>query len=367
MASVGILSAFKIKGWNPATGWTGQDSSAIAYTSPWSTGAGLAPIIVSEGTILPGQGVTMADALSLPPVARAMMLYSGVLAGTPLVSQGADIPWLGAAKGALSAELRNVQMFQDLFFAGHTCLEVTRNADGTVQDAIRLPLNRWRLDEAGNVLRDEQLLDQDSFVYIPGLLPMGFLTYAASTIRHYQALVRTIESRGSNPVPLIAIEVADDCQLTDDEIDQVLDDWHQARNAKNGAVAIVPKGIKLTVLGDKADASQMLTDARNAARLDVANFVNLTAALVDGNNGTSGTYENTLQNQNEFSALSLPLFTKPIELRLSQDDVTPAGTVVRFDTSHLDQATSTDAQGNTGSAVGEPLAIPAPADQKGNE
>lgn len=352
MLSVGILSAFKIKHFNPATGWQGTDATVGAHL--WNTGAGLAPIIVQDGVLAPAAGVNVSQAMAIPPVARAIMLYASVMAGSPLTAkqdgQPHDLPWLTHTDGALTPAVRNVQMMQDIFFAGHSCLQVIRNEAGHVTDAIRLPLDRWSLDAEGYVLMDGQLEPQDRFVYIPGFLPMGFLTYAASTIRSYEAMVRTVESRSANPVPLIAIHIEEDCTLEDDEIEEVITNWSNARKSKNGAVAVVPRGIRLEVLGEGADDGAMLTAGRDAARLDVANFVNMTAALVDGNNGTSGTYENTLQNQNEFSALSLPLFTLPIALRLSQDDVTPPGVSVSFDTSALDAAPA-DARGNVGAAV----------------
>lgn len=345
---MGIRSAFKIKNFNPATGWQGNGVGTL-----FNTGAGLAPVIVNGEVHSPDQ-VTVAQALAIPPVSRAMMIYAAVLAGQPLTAKqdgrAYDLPWLTKTDGALTPAIRNVQLQQDLFFAGHACLEVTRDGAGMVTDAIRLPLDRWTVDHEGYILLDGVKDNQEKYLYIPGFLPFGFLTYAASTIKHYENMTRTIESRSANPVPLIAIHIEEDCTLEDDEIEEVITNWSNARKSKNGAVAVVPKGIRIEVLGMGADDGVMLTAGRNAARLDVANFVNMTAALVDGNNGTSGTYENTLQNQNEFSALSLPLFTLPIALRLSQDDVTPPGVTVSFDSSDFD-AMPSNAKGNTGTAV----------------
>jgi len=352
MLSVGIRSAFKIRSFNPATGWQG----GTAGTTMWNTGAGLAPVIIG-GEVISTTGVTVQQALSIPPVARAVMVYASVIAGQPLAAtkDGAayDLPWLTKTDGALTPALRNVKLMQDIFFAGHACLQVKRDGAGMVTDALHMPLDRWDLDAEGYVMQDGLAVPQDNYVYIPGLLPMGFLTYAASTIRSYEAMVRTVESRTANPVPLIAIFIDEDCTLEDDEIEEVINNWSAARKSKNGAVAVVPKGIRIEVLGMEANDGAVLTAGRAAARLDVANFVNMPGALVEGNNGSSGTYENTLQNQNEFSALSLPLFTLPIALRLSQDDVTPAGVSVAFDSSDFD-AMASSAQGNTGAAVAAP-------------
>jgi hypothetical protein len=92
----------------------------------------------------------------------------------------------------------------------------------------------------------------------------------------------------------------------------------------------------------------MLIQARNAIRIDFANYTNLNASIVDGASGASDTYSNTLQDANEFLRLSLGLWTLPITQRLSQDDVTPEGLELTWDHSKFDLA---DSQGNTGQAV----------------
>jgi hypothetical protein len=96
----------------------------------------------------------------------------------------------------------------------------------------------------------------------------------------------------------------------------------------------------------------MLIGARNAIRVDFANFVNLNASLLDGASGASDTYSNTLQDANEFLRLSQGLFTMPISQRLSQDDITPEGLELDWDFSKFDM---TPAAGNTGTATPLPI------------
>ncbi|MDN8680276.1 hypothetical protein Q0L73_14220, partial [Staphylococcus aureus] len=64
----------------------------------------------------------------------------------------------------------------------------------------------------------------------------------------------------------------------------------------------------------------MLTEARNAVRLDVANFLNINAAMLDGDSGASDNYSNNLQNLIELIGLSLEEFMNPIAQRLTQPD-----------------------------------------------
>jgi phage portal protein BeeE len=110
--------------------------------------------------------------------------------------------------------------------------------------------------------------------------------------------------------------------------------------------------VDIVTPGADKDDSAMLTEARNAARLDAANFTNLPAAMLDGNSGTTDQYSNTLQNANEFLTLSVSLFTRAIESRLSQDDVTPEGVTVSFNSPSFD--TLAPATGNVGTATAGP-------------
>jgi hypothetical protein len=258
---------------------------------------------------------------------------------------------------------------QDLIFTGAAVLwkDDIDAENRPVNSLSRVPRERWNVDSAGYVEIDGVRQDSNHLVYIPALLPQGFLDYAKSSVNHYHQLQTAILNRASNPVPLLDLHIndaqfspqpdvyGDDGTLIEEgEVAEMTRKWGDARRSKNGAAAMSPHWLDVRPLGDgKMD---MLVEARNAVRLDVANYLNINAAMLDGNSGTSDTYSNTLQNANEFLTLSLRMFLEPIEQRLSQDDVTAPGVTVRFDTSKFD--TFTDAKGNTGTAV-------TPAEQDG--
>jgi hypothetical protein len=246
--------------------------------------------------------------------------------------------------------MRNSEIFQDLFFYGSAVLLTLKDDAGRITDAVKLPWALWSIDGAGRICMPnpdlpagsphEAVADQSQFVYVPSLLPVGFLEYAEPTLSHYFDVLQTIPSRGANPIPLVELHVTQDYEGTADELQAVQDAWAKARSSRNGAVAVTPFGIQLNVHMAQ-DAGAMLIEARNAVRLDIANYVNMNASLVDGNSGTSDTYSNTLQDANEFLRLSLGLFTLPIALRLSQDDVSAAGEVITFELPGLSDFTAT--------------------------
>ncbi|WIF20469.1 portal protein [Arthrobacter phage Berka] len=322
-----------------------------AYFDYSTTLATIAPALLPPGVAAP---LTPQRAMQVPAVARAVSLYTATIAGAPLTSSTGASAWLNKTAGVITPGKRNAELFQDLFFYGAAVLLVDRDGAGTITDAVKLPRAMWSVDKEGYIcLEDKRVPDQSQFVYIPSLLPIGFLEYAEPTLNHYFDLLQTIQSRGANPIPLVELHVTQDYEGTAEELQAVQDAWAAARSSKNGAVAVTPFGIQL-IAHTAQDAGAMLIEARNAVRLDIANYANANASLVDGNSGTSDTYSNTLQDANEFLRLSLGLFTSAITQRLSQDDVTAPGETVSFDFAAFNDFTA-----SKGNAVAGPAPAPA--------
>lgn len=346
---VGIFDkAAKLFRYSANTGFS--DSGTNVVSSPWALGAGLAPVLGIEAGI--GAPVTEAESLRVPPVIRALSQYLAAAAPLRFTAESGTAPaWMNATIDALTPGNRLASMVQDLIFHGETLLWVQRDPDGEITDGLHLPHHLWTADWLGHIsVGDMSIMDQRQFVYIKGYLPQGLLEYAADSIRNYAAVQRTIRARGENPVPLIELHVEDPDELEPEELKKAQADWAMARQAPNGAVAFTPKGIKLIVHNAGNSDYEHLLGARNAIRLDIANFMNLDAGMVDGASGRSQDYSNSLQHASEFVRLSLPLFLDPIQQRLSQPDIVPAGTILRLDTTAIDTLSET-AQGNLGTAT----------------
>jgi hypothetical protein len=323
-----------------------------ALRSPDSS-AGLAAIYGVDTTGLQGP-VSVGQALSVPAVSRAVDLYTAAISQMTLTASevSEDTRWLDWTDGPLSPAHRNVQIFMDLFWYRWSCLAVARNAAGHVVNGVHIPQHLWDFDGFGNIRVEGMPVNQDEVLFIPSFKQLGFLDFAQSTVRHYLSMGQTIEDRAANPTPMVGIKVTDDMVADDAEVDKALEEWAKARTAPGGATAFIPPGVDIVTPGADKDDSAMLTEARNAARLDAANFTNLPAAMLDGNSGTTDQYSNTLQNANEFLTLSVSLFTRAIESRLSQDDVTPEGVTVSFNSPSFD--TLAPATGNVGTATAGP-------------
>lgn len=349
-----------------ASGAAGVWQPVTAVSSPWGPRTDLAGVVLAgdaAAVIRGGAGSTTVDrALKVPAVARAVAQISASVAQLGLKAEGeGEVAWLdGPAEGPISGAYMWAQCALDLFWSQATVLAVLeRDAAGYPAHVERVPLGLWSMDQDGRVQIDGEDVDQRSVIYVPGLTPTGFLGMAGEHIDHYLGLLSTIGSRSRNPIPLIDLHLTEDWAGSTRELEATRDAWAKARQHENGAVAITPRGIEAkAMMAGSSDDQAMLIAARNAARLDVANFANLPANMLEGDNGASGTYQNTLQKHSEFIRLSLPLFTVPLAARLSQDDVTPPGVRIVVPLDDLD-AVMTDPNGNTTNRE-QPAPAPAP-------
>lgn len=316
---------------------SGELAKAI-YGDAWTDTVGL------DGPVSIGQ------AMAVPAISRAVDLYLAAITQLTLTASAPSdsTRWLNWTDGDITPQLRNAMIFQDLFFHKFCCLAVARDAAGDVENGVVIPRHLWSFDTEGLILIEGKEVPQDQVLLITSFKPLGLLTYAQDTIRQYLSIARTVSDRLDNPVPMIGIKV--DVTADPEEADTAVEEWGKARRAKGGATAIIPPGVDIVTPGADRDDASMLLEARNASRLDAANFTNLPGSMLDGNSGASGDYSNTLQVQNEFIRLSVALYTKAIEARLSQDDVTPEGVTVSFNAETFDTLTG-EARGNLGTAV----------------
>lgn len=270
-------------------------------------------------------------------------------------------PEVAGMAGSVSPGLRDVRTLVDLILHNRALWLVSRNSDGTIFDAAHLPAEAWNFDQDNQLLIGGSVAKPGEFIYFPGAKPLPFLESAKDSLTHYRDITNTIKSRGRNPMPIVELALQEDYDgLEPDDPDydpdydaalQAQKNWAAARRSEDGSVAITPRGIK-AIFHQPNDDGQMLIEARNAVRLDMGNHLNINSELLDGDNGTSDTYSNSLQNRGDFQDLSLPLFFDPISLRLSMDDITPPGESVELKPRPaLEAASATHASGNVGAAV----------------
>lgn len=342
-------------GWSETSGLPdrfGLTGGTLA--SPFGGPFVLAPAIAADLGLPYGAAATALDAYKVPSINKGMSLLTSMAGGCEFeaVDPGDEAPeWLNRTDGNITAGMRLAALVSDLILHREAVWLTLRDTlDGPITGAIHLPRDLWELNPAGDVVIRGMVdpAPRGTVLYFQSFRPIGLLVAAADSIEHYHDLARTVRTRAKNPVHLLDLHLTEDWEGTDEELKKVQDNWSEARRADGGAVAITPPGIEANPVNGSAIDGGMLTEARNAVRLDAANFLNLPAALLEGNSGTSGTYENTLQTKDELVSLSLAEWTAPIEQRLSQADA--LGFPVRLNTDRF-TAVVGDARGNTGTAV----------------
>jgi hypothetical protein len=305
--------------------------------------------------------ITREQALALPAVFKARAVLLALLADKPLIAYderelfeaelaGRDpIPlpfdrqpaWLRSTAGAVSPWHRMAVTLDDIVFYGWCLWTLDRDDAGEIVDAVRVPMGLWKFDELGRVMVKahdaapfEPAVDRDVLL-IPGPSE-GLLAYATRSLEGASDIEDAWVDRAKNPIPVMELHQTVESNLKPEEAKATVDDWNAAR--RSGGAAFTPYDIEAKAHG--IVAADLYIEGRNAGRLDVGNYFNLPASLLDGSVATASlTYSTQEGDANEVALYSTPYWSNPITGRLSQDDVAGAGIAIRH---HLGGLVSTE-------------------------
>lgn len=295
------------------------------------------------------KSITREQALTIPGVTRGRGILLSLIADAPLLSMSRvgktasvapdeDQPrWLHTSPGWAGPYQRMARSLDDHIFYGHTLWGCVR---GTVERGIapvlrawHIPIDDWELDPAGRICvldEDGNMIpaDESEVIYIPASHD-GLLATASRTMRGAVELETSWISKATNPIPALDLHETEETNLEHDERQEIVDDWAAARRDPNGAIASTPYNIEARVLGTVDP--QLFIEGRNAVRLDIANFFQLPAAVLDATTATASlTYTTQDSAESSIGAMSIPYWARPFEDRLGQDDIVPIGRSVRF-------------------------------------
>lgn len=324
---------------------------------PWSRNTGALRSLVYRdiyGTDA-SEIVTRATAMRVAPVKRARAVIVGRIADLPLemgefvrgefVADTKQPPWLTATTDVATTPWRRTAWtLDDLLFTGWSLWAVTRNDAGEVTDADRIERDAWKFDKASPTGVAVALGDIEQPVWVPVTDEStvmlfagpddGLLDNAHDTIVGWRHMERAWVGRARNPIPLIVLKEKDANGVNQAESEAAVASFAKGRTSPNGAVAWLPAGIEAQAMGEaKAD---LFNEGRNAARIDVANHVNLPVSYLDGSTATSSLTYVTQEGSRAQIIDDLEYWMAPLEARLSELDITgSAGKVVRFNRSNL--------------------------------
>lgn len=334
------MSILSSLGLMPSPSLYPSGSKQVSFGSPWTESSLETQVFANATGLEVGAIVTRDVAMKVPAVVKARALIVGTLAHQPLAVYDEDVrvdtlpAWVQGTNTELPPWHRMAWTLDDLMFTGWS-LWLKQYAGTELIATQRCPRNRWRLTGEGTVqLTDDgdnwvDALARD-VILIPGPQE-GLLDIAADTIRAARAIELTIADRAVTPSAEIEIKNTNGDVLTPDEIDDLVEDYIDSRR-KIGSqtVGYTPTGYDVIHHGN--EQNNMLIEARNAIRLDIAAYFNLPAALLDASLSTASlTYSTQEGKRNELIDYSLSFWADPIAARLSQDDIVDLGLRTRFD------------------------------------
>ncbi len=154
----------------------------------------------------------------------------------------------------------------------------------------------------------------------------GVLVRGGKTLRTAVELEAAAYRMASEPVPTMVIKNSG-VDLPPEQVSGLLASWRAARQSRTTAYLAGP----LDVQSFGYDAAQLqLVEARQFIASEVARLVGIPAWYLNAE-AASMTYANVTSERRSLVDFSLRPIMTCIEQRLSMDDITPRGQVVRFD------------------------------------
>lgn len=273
------------------------------------------------------------DAMQVPALAAGVAILTGISAQLPLVADPSSEPeqLLTELDPSMPRGWTIAKTVDDLVFHGIAWWYVTsRTAAGFPRTVLRIANHRMNVDVAADRVQiDGVEVNPDDMIRFDGLTE-GVLTTGAESITLALANVRQARVYATNPKPSLI--------LTDEEGAEPLE-VEEARayieafseTIRDRGVGYI-RGLQIRDFGWNATDIQLLP-ARQQDAVEMSRLLAIpTRYLAAPEQGSSLTYSNLAEVRRDLIEVGgLAQYLVPIEQRLSMPDVTPRGTVVKFD------------------------------------
>jgi HK97 family phage portal protein len=326
-------------------GITKKDVTAQLAPAVMSQGYG-AGVYSYGGLYGAGNGVPFMDryvALQVPAVARCRNLIAGVISSIDLElykkSTGAKLEsplWLDQPDMRQPRSVTIAYTVDSLLFYGvaywrvtslyaddgrpsgfewiaNTRVTITTDQYGEQVDYYIVNGERAPMSGIGSVVTFQSLL--------PGVLETGARTIQAAIDVQKAAAVAA-----ATPMPTGFIKNSG-ADLPEAQISGLLAAWKAARNSRSTAYLTSTLDYQQVGFSPK---DMTYNESSQYLATEVARLMNVPAYYISADMNNSMTYQNILDGRKEFVAYSLQPFISAIENRLSMDDITAHGNVVRF-------------------------------------
>lgn len=339
-------------------------SAASGLLSWYSPQDSIHSLFVADALPVAPDAITRDAALKIPAVKRAHDLICSVLADMPWVAFDGTRTILNDATGEEEHPRLDPQprwlvttetqipprdlrwaVVSDLFMAGWALVGFRLGTDGLPDDALHIPRALWSMDEDGTIRVKAAGLGRYTERLVPirlGYGSNGMLTDALDDIKDARTIRDAYRDRIKNPIALTMLTLA--AEKWDgwswEEREEFRQKFMQARSSEGGATGMKPDWVSIDMPGNLP--TDLFESGRNGNRLDLANHAGLPASLLEAvrqggsGGGTEMRYTGVAQNGAQRAELwdfGLAKFASAIGGRMSLDDVSEPGHLIRLDTS----------------------------------
>jgi HK97 family phage portal protein len=288
--------------------------------------------------------VSREDALSVPALQRCRNLLAGTIGAIPLelykksTNEELGSPvWLEQPSYSQPRSVTIAYTVESLLLYSQAFWQVVEiyNEDGRPSRFEWIANNRVTatLDSTNTFVKsyavDGTTLPMQglgSLVTFQSLLP-GILTTGVQTIRAAIDVQKAAAVAASTPMPSGYIR-NNGADLDPKEVSGLLAAWRTARN--NRSTAYLTSTLEYNPVSF-SPKDMMYGEAIFNLATEIARLCNVPAYYVSADQNNSMTYANVQDERKQFLTLSLQPFISAIEDRLSMDDITARGNVVKFD------------------------------------
>jgi len=288
--------------------------------------------------------VSREDALSVPALQRCRNLLSGTIGAIPLelykksTNEELGSPaWLEQPSYSQPRSVTIAYTVESLLLYSQAFWKVVEvyQEDGRPSRFEWIANNRVTitLDSTNTYVKsyavDGMTLPMDglgSLVTFQSLLP-GILNTGVQTIRAAIDVQKAATIAASTPMATGYIKNTG-ADLDPKEVQGLLASWKSARN--NRSTAYLTSTLEYNPVSF-SPKDMMYNEAIQNLATEIARLCNVPAYYVSAEMNNSMTYANVQDERKQFLSLSLQPFISAIEDRLSMDDITARGNVVKFD------------------------------------
>jgi len=287
--------------------------------------------------------IDLASALSVPSVSKCRNLICGIVAGIPLElykkSTGEQLGspvWLEQPDERQPRSVTIAYTVQSLLFNAVAYWEVTAvySDDGrparfawVANERVTPRFNTRNTEIIGYAVdgAERPMNGVSSLITFQSLNP-AVLVSGARTIRAALDIQRAAAVAAATPIPSGHIKNSG-ADLPESVVQGLLASWKAARSSRSTAYLTSTLEYVPTQFSPK---DMMYTEAIQSQSTEVSRLMNVPAYMLSADANASMTYQNILDARKEFFAYTLAPFVCAIEDRLSMNDITANGNMVRF-------------------------------------